>query len=300
MKITNVSYQTNYSNNKSSNSLNSSVISKPIQFTALRAKIGEPIKKSAKLLKWVNKTGLAIQDKLGLLNVTTINYASPKHFPSIAPKNVHAFDRLDLAGAKIKGLYKAGENAAIDHATIALNGRLSVAKNLEASNSTINGLVESSSATFENINLTKDGTIDVINDAVIGKGSKLNGMTTAGDLYLEPGSELSKDGFARSENTLVVAGKIKGLAVAKSAVVENSGSIEKGGQIWAEHVHFNDFLPNDGEVMAEKITIGHRADPDFVMASNQSEVPPLFRDKITIKKPGWFVTLVDCPNLIGK
>lgn len=293
MKITNVSYQTNYSNNKSNNSENKSAISHSIHFRAFRAEIGEPIKKSEKLLKWAKKTGLALQDKLGLLNVTTISYSSPKYFTFLAPKNLHALADINLEGAKIKGRYKAGQNAIINNTKVAPKGRLSVDNDLKASNSIIEGAVESVNANFENINLTKDGTISVLRNAVIGNGTKLNGTTDAGTLYFKRGSELSKDGYASAEDHLILDGKIKGLAVAKSAVVETSGSVEKGGKIWAEHVHFNDFLPKDGEIMAEKITIGRLSDPDFVLISDQTEVPPNYRNTIKLKKQGWFASLVD-------
>lgn len=286
MKIANVSYQTNYNNKSNNKSMSNS-----IQFKALQTFASEPVKEIGNLRTVAKIIGHKIKNKIAPADIKAADYVAESLFPLVAPRNVNVLRDIFLDGFKIKGKYTAGGYARINHTLISENGKFSAGTHLSAFDSAIKGAVDSKGNVYiSNTKLAKGGHLTAQN-AYFYDNSKVSGsVTTAQSVLFREGSELSKGGISHSDE-LVAGGEIRGHAIARKATIERTGSIEKKGELWAEHAHFEDFLPAEGRVTAEKITIGKAEDPKFIF-TKQDDLPQNYRNNITIKKSGWYKELV--------
>lgn len=288
MKIANIGYQTNYSNNKSNNK----GMKNSVQFASLQACASEPVKKVGKLRTLANIIVHKIKNNIAPTDVKAADYVAESLFPIVAPRNVNVIRDIFLDGFKIKGQYTAGGYARINHTLIAENGKFSAGTHLSAFDSSIKGAADSKgNAYISNTKIAKGGHLTAQN-AYFYDGSTVGGsVTTAQSVVIRQGSELSKGGISHSDE-LVVGGEIRGHAVARMSTIKNTGSIEKKGELWTEHAHFEEFLPSEGRVTAEKITIGKAEEPRLVF-TKQDDLPQNYRNNITIKKSGWYKDLVN-------
>lgn len=315
MKIANVGYQNNYSNNVSK----TRVLDNPVNFTSLENAVVSAAKKNHSLSEIPEKLLIAAKKTIGQYDVKVKSYFGFGALTPLRPQNLEVDKNMKLLDFTIKGVYKSGGYVKINRTTLAEGGSLYARTTLKAVDSNLKGLAvskgdailkntkesegatlkvknhliaensilagknSSNSAHLSNTKLAKNGRLDVANELVVGNGSVINGSIGAEKMYLREGSELGPDGISATER-LHVDGKINGIALSNNVVVSEKGSLEKSGQIRAEHVVFKDFLPSKGRVSAEKMTIGEHN--NVITISKPEDVPKKYSHIIKIEKTG--------------
>lgn len=316
MKIASIGYQQNYGNNKSK----SVAMNNQVHFTSLESAAAGAVKKSTSLSETTGNLLMAMKKKVGRFNVKAESFDGLRNLLMFQPQNLKVSSFMKLQDYNIKGLYISHDRAQILGSKVAENGRLyvdnvlegiqatikgravsngdavlfnstvseggflKVKNNLRSNRSELSGNVHSKDARLIDTNLKSTGSLYVDNSAVVGKGSVVEGLIDSETLYLKEGGEIGPKGVSLSES-LYTEGKIKGLALANDVVIDEKGSIEKGGRVWAKHIHFNDFMPEEGQVIAEKITIGSYENP--LVLSKPEDVPKEYKN-IQIKTRGWY------------